>query len=159
MLQMVQQLSGINTVMYYSATIIQMSGIRNKGLAVWLAAALAGVNFMLSFVGFYLVEKIGRRLLTLLSLAGVIISLFILAVGFQLTSNGTPSIKWNDKYNSTAQNSCFKADSCFDCLSIGSCGYCYFDNTSPLTFDVSQVNGTCLLLDPMNRDKAAGKII
>ena len=156
MLQMVQQLSGINTVMYYSATIIQMSGIRNKGLAVWLAAAVAGVNFMLSFVGFYLVEKIGRRLLTLLSLAGVIVSLLVLAVGFQLTSNGTPSIKWHD--NSTAKNSCFKADSCFNCLSIGSCGYCYFDNTSPLTLDVSQINGTCLSLDPLNRDKAAGKI-
>ena len=156
MLQMVQQLSGINTVMYYSATIIQMSGIRSKELAVWLAAAIAGVNFILSFVGFYLVEKIGRRLLTLLSLAGVIISLLVLAVGFQMSSHGTPNIKWHD--NSTAKNSCFKADSCFDCISIN-CGYCYFDNTLPLTFDVSQVNGTCLSVDPLNTDHAAGKMI
>ena len=154
MLQMVQQLSGINTVMYYSATIIEMSGIRNKELAVWLAASVAGVNFVLSFVGLYLVEKIGRRLLTLTSLAGVILSLLVLATGFQLTAIGTPRINWHD--NAASNTSCFKADSCFDCVRSSYCGYCYFDNTSPLSFDVNQINGTCLLVNSKNRDHAAG---
>ena len=155
LLQMTGQFSGINTVMYYSATIIGMSGIRNKELAVWLAAAVAGVNFVTSFIGLYLVEKIGRRLLTLISLAGVILSLLLLAVGFQLTAIGTPQISWHD--DSASGTSCFNADSCFDCIRISSCGYCYFDKTSSFTFNVHQINGTCLLVG--EKDQAAGMII
>ena len=155
LLQMTGQFSGINTVMYYSATIIEMSGIRNKELAVWLSAVVAGVNFVASFIGLYLVEKIGRRLLTLISLAGVIFSLLLLAVGFQLTAIGTPSINWHD--DSASGTSCFNAESCFDCVKISSCGYCYEDKTSSLSFNVNQINGTCLLVD--ERGQAAGMMI
>lgn len=91
-LQAVQQLTGINTVMYYSATIITMSGVHNKSLAIWLAAITAGVNFLTGFIGIYLVERIGRRLLTLVSLAGVIMSLGILAVAFQIGEISSPQI-------------------------------------------------------------------
>lgn len=92
LLQAVQQLTGINTVMYYAATIITMSGIHDKSLAVWLAAITAGVNFSTGFIGIYLVERIGRRLLTLVSLAGVIASLSILAVAFQIGEINSPEI-------------------------------------------------------------------
>ena len=92
LLQAVQQLTGINTVMYYAATIITMSGIHEKSLAVWLAAITAGVNFMTGFIGIYLVDRIGRRLLTLVSLAGVVASLAILAVAFQIGEINSPEI-------------------------------------------------------------------
>ena len=55
---------------YYSATIIQMSGVRDTSTIIWLAAATASVNCLFTFVGLYLVEKIGRRKLTLGSLLG-----------------------------------------------------------------------------------------
>ena len=48
-----------------------MSGVRNTTVAIWLAAALAFVNFAFTFVGVWLVEKMGRRLLSLLSIAGM----------------------------------------------------------------------------------------
>lgn len=154
MLQMVQQLAGINTVMYYSATIIQMSGVRDKSMAVWMAAATAAVNFVCTFVGLLLVERIGRRLLTLTSLGGVILSLLVLAVGFQLTAYGTPPINWHD---SAAEHTlCYKADTCFDCVRSSSCGYCYLDNSSPLSFNTGDVNGTCLLVNSKNKNHAAG---
>ena len=69
-LQMIQQLAGINTVMYYSATIIKMSGVKSESAAIWLSAVTAAVNFVFTFIGLYLVEKIGRRPLTLGSLVG-----------------------------------------------------------------------------------------
>ena len=48
-----------------------MSGVRNDSAAIWLAAATAFVNFVFTFVGLWLVERVGRRLLTLLSIAGL----------------------------------------------------------------------------------------
>ncbi|RMX45681.1 hypothetical protein pdam_00025953, partial [Pocillopora damicornis] len=41
MLQVIQQFSGIDSVMYYNATIVQMSGIQGDQLAIWLAAVVA----------------------------------------------------------------------------------------------------------------------
>jgi SP family myo-inositol transporter-like MFS transporter 13 len=70
LLQLFQQITGINTVMYYSATIIEMSGVGNVSTAIWLAALTSAVNFLFSFVGLFLVDQIGRRPLTLGSLTG-----------------------------------------------------------------------------------------
>ena len=47
-----------------------MSGIQNDTFIIWLAAVTAGINFVFTIVGLYLVEKVGRRKLTLGSLAG-----------------------------------------------------------------------------------------
>ena len=58
-------------VRYYSATIIKMSGVRSETTAIWLSAVTAAVNFMFTFLGVYLVERIGRRPLTLGSLLGM----------------------------------------------------------------------------------------
>ena len=55
---------------YYSATIIQMAGVYNTTLAIWLSALTATTNFLCTFIGVYLVERAGRRMLTLVSLAG-----------------------------------------------------------------------------------------
>lgn len=45
-----------------------MAGVKSTQLAIWLSAVTAGVNFLCTFLALYLVEKIGRRLLTLASL-------------------------------------------------------------------------------------------
>ena len=55
---------------YYGATIIQMSGIENPESAIWLAVVVAIVNFLATFVGMYVIDRCGRRLLTLVSLFG-----------------------------------------------------------------------------------------
>ena len=81
-LQLFQQLAGINTVIYYSARIIQMSGISNDvSIILWISAGVNGVNFLASFIGLYLVDRVGRRLLTLVSYAGILLSLLLLAIG------------------------------------------------------------------------------
>ena len=82
-LQMFQQIAGINTVMYYSAKIIAMAGVSDDSLAIWISAGVASVNFLCTFIGLWLVERLGRRKLLLISMFGVILSLGFLAVGFQ----------------------------------------------------------------------------
>lgn len=81
--------------MYYAATIITMSGVYDKSVAVWMASATAILNFLINFLGIYLVEKIGRRLLTLVSLVGVVASLGFLAIAFQVIEKDAPMITYN----------------------------------------------------------------
>ena len=150
LLQIVQQLAGINTVMHYSVTIIQMSGVQDKTIAVWLAVGTAFINFICTFIGLYLVEKIGRRLLTLSSLAGVVLSLIVLAIGFQLVHIFSPAIGWHDE--SAANYSCYQVNTCSSCTRSSECGYCYFNlNISMVKFNeydkFDQLNGTCLPFD------------
>lgn len=56
---------------YYSATILQMAGVRDDKQAIWLAAATSATNFVFTLVGVWLVERVGRRKLTLGSLLGL----------------------------------------------------------------------------------------
>lgn len=55
---------------YYSATILQMSGVRNDRLAIWLAGLTTLTNFLFTLLGVWLVERVGRRKLTLGSIIG-----------------------------------------------------------------------------------------
>lgn len=89
-MQMFQQLCGINTVMYYSTSIVKMGGIRSVTVAEWLTSVTSGFNFVCTFLGIYLVEKIGRRKLTLWSVAGVIFCLILLGIGFTLIAKEAP---------------------------------------------------------------------
>ena len=64
MMQIAQQLGGINTVMYYSASILTMAGANSNAEAIWLSIGVSGCNFVGSVVGLFLVERVGRRKLT-----------------------------------------------------------------------------------------------
>ena len=94
LLQLYQQLAGINTVMYYSAKIISMAGFSDDSQAIWISAGVASVNFLCTFIGLYLVERIGRRKLLLSSLLGVCAALAFLAVGFQLADIHSPTANY-----------------------------------------------------------------
>ncbi|XP_021895552.1 inositol transporter 1 isoform X2 [Carica papaya] len=81
-LQAFQQFTGINTVMYYSPTIVQMAGFRSNQLALLLSLVVAAMNAAGTVVGIYLIDHVGRKKLALSSLSGVIVSLVILAAAF-----------------------------------------------------------------------------
>lgn len=61
---------------YYSATILQMSGVRDDKLAIWLVTVTAFTNFLFTLLGVWLVERVGRRRLTLGSIFGKILTYF-----------------------------------------------------------------------------------
>ncbi|KAF8087085.1 hypothetical protein N665_0600s0032 [Sinapis alba] len=81
-LQAFQQFTGINTVMYYSPTIVQMAGFHSNQLALLLSLIVAAMNAAGTVVGIYFIDHCGRKKLALSSLCGVIISLIILSVSF-----------------------------------------------------------------------------
>ncbi|KAG8174847.1 hypothetical protein JTE90_002393 [Oedothorax gibbosus] len=142
-LQMIQQLAGINTVMYYSATIIEMSGVRDKSEVIWLSAATSGMNCLCSLVGLIFVERVGRRKLTLGSLLGVILSLTVLAISFRLSEVYSPALTYHDP--STIGSVCNTFSTCSGCIDSSACGYCFTD------FGNGTYDGACLMSLP-NRD-------
>ncbi|RVE71275.1 hypothetical protein OJAV_G00050200 [Oryzias javanicus] len=146
-LQMFQQLSGINTVMYYSATILQMAGVRDDREAIWLAAATSATNFVFTLVGVWLVERVGRRKLTLGSLLGTGLSLALLAVGFLLSAQSSPPVTFHpvDPNNST----CRLYGSCEPCTLDPGCGFCFRENGTKV------LESSCVPVHPASTDHAA----
>jgi len=77
--QVFQQISGINLITYYAATIYeQYIGLDGK-TARLLAAANGTEYFIASWIAVYTIEKFGRRLLMLFGAAGMAGSMAILA--------------------------------------------------------------------------------
>nr|CAD1836996.1 unnamed protein product [Ananas comosus var. bracteatus] len=90
-LQAFQQFTGINTVMYYSPTIVQMAGFSSNQLALLLSLIVAAMNAVGTVVGILLIDRCGRRRLALTSLSGVTLSLLILSAAFFLQSSDLTS--------------------------------------------------------------------
>ncbi|KAB1213331.1 Inositol transporter 1 [Morella rubra] len=87
--QAFQQFTGINTVMYYSATIVQMAGFESNQLALLLSLIVAALNAAGTILGIYLIDSVGRTKLALTSLSGVFVSLLILSGAFFVESSGS----------------------------------------------------------------------
>ncbi|XP_005104554.1 proton myo-inositol cotransporter [Aplysia californica] len=149
-----QQWCGINTVIYYSGTVLKMAGFPVKS-AIWLVTVPNAINFLASFIGLYLVEKVGRRPLLIGSLAGTILGLVILAVGFQLSSDNPAILNSTlvEHYsNGSLIVSCTQEySSCDACVKSSDCGYCFTDVTSGSclpAYDESRSSaGRCLTSD------------
>lgn len=78
--------------MYYSATIVKQAGIQSDYVAIWIAAAIAFLNFAFTLVGLYFVERSGRRKLLLISLGGCVFALVALGLAFKLGDLHDPHV-------------------------------------------------------------------
>lgn len=80
-----QQLIGINTIMYYSASILKASRIGDDQKVIWLSAGVASAQLVGCLVGMLLIDRLGRRQLVLLSLGGVVLTLVLEGTAFAIT--------------------------------------------------------------------------
>jgi len=78
-----QQITGINTVIYYAPTIFRFAGITAAGPAILAGAALAMVMWCFHVLAIFLLDRVGRRPLLLTGVAGQIVGLAILGAAFQ----------------------------------------------------------------------------
>jgi SP family galactose:H+ symporter-like MFS transporter len=78
-LAVLQQLSGINVVFSYGPSIMETTGLSASG-SILAALVLAAVNVGATFVALPLVDRVGRRPLLLLSLAGMAVTLALFGV-------------------------------------------------------------------------------
>lgn len=79
-----QQLTGINTVIYYAPTILEFAGFQSAAISILATAGIGMINVIMTVVAILLIDRVGRRPLLLIGLIGMIISLAILGIAFVL---------------------------------------------------------------------------
>lgn len=90
-LAIIQQITGINTVIYYAPTIFQAAGFHSAESSIIATAGVGLVNVLMTVVSIPLLDRIGRRPLLLVSLGGMCVSLAALGLGFAV---GGAALKW-----------------------------------------------------------------
>ena len=75
------QLSGINAVLYFAPRIFEMTGLGEKA-AMLQSVGIGVTNLLFTFVGLWLIDRLGRRTLLLIGSFGYIISLGLTAWAF-----------------------------------------------------------------------------
>ena len=78
-----QQITGINTVIYYAPTIFKFVGISAAGPAILAGAGLTVVMWLFHVLAIFLLDRVGRRPLLLIGVAGQIVGLAILGASFE----------------------------------------------------------------------------
>lgn len=142
-LQVFQQFVGINTVMYYSPSIVQMAGYASNRVALLLSLVVAGANALGTIAGMYFIERAGRRPLVISSLVGVIMALAVLTAAFHVTSDDSPSISRSLSLSNSSYtcpdfiNDVGSSWDCTHCLK-SKCGFC----AAP---DNQNMPGACLI--------------
>ncbi|KAK6597800.1 hypothetical protein H4I96_08752 [Botrytis cinerea] len=89
--QVMQQISGINVITYYAATIFEQYIHLSSETSRYLAAGNGTAYFAASFIAPFTIEKFGRRKSLLLGSIGMIASMVILAIMTRLSEEGIVS--------------------------------------------------------------------
>lgn len=81
LLAVFQQITGINTVIYYAPSLLQGAGFGNSG-ALLANVVNGAVNVGMTIVAIWLLDKVGRRPLLLTGTAGMAVGMVIAACSF-----------------------------------------------------------------------------
>uniref|UniRef100_A0A8C3A3T2 Solute carrier family 2, facilitated glucose transporter member 4 n=1 Tax=Cyclopterus lumpus TaxID=8103 RepID=A0A8C3A3T2_CYCLU len=87
LLQLSQQLSGINAIFYYSTSIFMKAGVQSP---VYATIGAGVVNCAFTVVSLFLIERMGRRTLHMLGLGGMCICAVIMTMALALLD----SVPW-----------------------------------------------------------------
>lgn len=87
-LAMFQQITGINTVIYFAPTIFQSAGLSSAATSILATAGVGVVNVVMTIVSIRLIDSLGRRPLLFWSLGGMAATLLALAAAFGVGASG-----------------------------------------------------------------------
>jgi SP family galactose:H+ symporter-like MFS transporter len=79
-LYFLQQLSGINAVIYYAPTIFDQAGYDSHTKQILATVGVGTVNFATTILALFLVDRLGRRPLLVLGFAGCALTMLIIAL-------------------------------------------------------------------------------
>jgi sugar porter (SP) family MFS transporter len=88
-----QQITGINTVIYYAPKILEAAGFNSASGAILATAGVGVVNVGMTIIAMFLVDRAGRRPLLLIGIAGMIVTLGVLGLSFRI-SNPSGQLAW-----------------------------------------------------------------
>jgi len=129
--QVAQQFVGINTLMYYSPTIVQFAGIASKSTALALSLITSGLNTVGTILSMAFIDRYGRRRLMLISLVGIIVCLIVSSAIFFQAAKHAPAINHRDTLSFGANSTCHAYTNapnspswnCMQCLRA-KCAFC-----------------------------------
>jgi sugar porter (SP) family MFS transporter len=81
-LAILQQVTGINTVIYYAPTIIEFTGVNSSAGSILAAVGVGIINVGMTVVAMRLLDRAGRRTLLMIGVSGMVISLTTLGAAF-----------------------------------------------------------------------------
>ncbi len=81
MIAFFNQVSGINAIIYFAPRIFEMAGISTEN-ALISTIGIGLINLVATFVGLYLIDRLGRKILMYIGSGGYIISLALMAYNF-----------------------------------------------------------------------------
>jgi len=87
-LAMFQQVTGINTVIYFAPIIFQSAGLSSAATSILATAGVGAVNVIMTVVSIWLIDRLGRRQLLYWSLGGMAVTLFVLSAAFLAGTSG-----------------------------------------------------------------------
>lgn len=93
MLGFLQQLTGINGIIYYAPTIFQMAGFQDISTSILATIGIGIVNVLATIFSIYYLDKLGRRPLLCIGLIGMCLSLVGLSVAFHSGTSGN-LLRW-----------------------------------------------------------------
>ena len=89
-LAILQQVTGINTVIYYAPTIVEFTGVDSSAGSILAAVGVGIINVAFTVLALRLLDRAGRRTLLMIGVSGMVISLFALGAAFE--GNGTSTL-------------------------------------------------------------------
>lgn len=84
MLAFFQQVTGINTIIYYAPTIFEFAGFESHKVSILATAGVGVVNVLMTLVAIWFLDRLGRKPLLYIGLTGMTISLGILGLAFNM---------------------------------------------------------------------------
>lgn len=90
----VQICTGINTVIFYTATIFQIAGFSDKIGAIYATIGIGTVNFLMTLIAIFFTDRWGRKPLLYIGLWGMFIALLALGAGFWFAPQLGANLKW-----------------------------------------------------------------
>jgi sugar porter (SP) family MFS transporter len=81
MIAFFNQVSGINFILYYAPEILEKAGLAAKE-SLFNSIAIGGINLVFTFVGLYLIDRLGRKTLLVIGSFGYILSLSLVSWAF-----------------------------------------------------------------------------
>ncbi|WP_128913011.1 sugar porter family MFS transporter [Granulicella sibirica] len=87
-----QQVTGINTIIYYGPRIFSLAGIASDKSAIFATFLVAIMNVLATVIALVLVDRVGRKPLLYVGVGGMTISLFVLSYAFHNEANLASSL-------------------------------------------------------------------